>query len=102
TENVVYPSVSTDTRSIQTGSLFVALRGERFDAHDFLHEAAARGARGAVVHRVLDGVPADLTYYVVPDTLAALGGLARYRRRAFGARVCAITGSNGKTTTKEL
>jgi UDP-N-acetylmuramoyl-tripeptide--D-alanyl-D-alanine ligase len=98
----LYQSVSTDTRAIQPGSLFVALRGERFDAHGFLAQAAAKGARGAVVDHVLDTMPSELTYYVVSDTTRALGALARHRRRSLSARVCAITGSNGKTTTKEL
>ena len=96
-----YTSVSTDTRSIDDGALFVALRGENFDGHEFLGQAAEAGARGAVV----DAVPADpppLRYYRVPDTLMALGRLGRYRRRALGGRVVAITGTNGKTTTKEM
>jgi UDP-N-acetylmuramoyl-tripeptide--D-alanyl-D-alanine ligase len=97
-----YTAVSTDTRTLDEGSLFVALRGERFDAHAFLGEAAGRGARGAVVERVPEGAPAGLTYYVVGDALEALGSLARHYRRHLGARVCAIAGSNGKTTTKEL
>ncbi|HEX7049159.1 MAG TPA: UDP-N-acetylmuramoyl-tripeptide--D-alanyl-D-alanine ligase [Longimicrobiales bacterium] len=97
-----FTAVATDTRTLTEGALFVALRGERFDAHEFLGEAAAKGARGAVVDRVPDGAPEDLVYYVVPDTLVALGRLARHYRVHLGARVCAIVGSNGKTTTKEL
>lgn len=97
-----YPAVWTDTRTIPEGALFVALRGERFDAHDFLAQAAERGARGAVVERVPEGAPSSLVYYEVPDTLEALGQLARHYRRSLGARVCAVVGSNGKTTTKDL
>ncbi|MGD8277778.1 MAG: UDP-N-acetylmuramoyl-tripeptide--D-alanyl-D-alanine ligase [Gemmatimonadota bacterium] len=97
-----YTAVSTDTRSIGPGSLFVALRGERHDAHDYLGQAAEAGARGAVVDRVPTDAPATLRYHVVPDTLAALGRLARFHRRRMGARVCAVAGSNGKTTTKEM
>ncbi len=97
-----YTGVSTDTRSIEPGSLFVALSGERFDAHAFLADAAARGATGAVVARVPEDTPAGLARYVVEDTLVALGRLARFHRRTLSARVSAITGSNGKTTTKEL
>jgi UDP-N-acetylmuramoyl-tripeptide--D-alanyl-D-alanine ligase len=99
---MIYSGVSTDTRSLGESALFVALRGERFDAHDFLAEAAAAGARGAVVERIPEGAPADLVYYQVPDTLVALGALARHYRRQLGARVVAIVGSNGKTTTKEM
>ncbi|HKJ92593.1 MAG TPA: UDP-N-acetylmuramoyl-tripeptide--D-alanyl-D-alanine ligase [Longimicrobiales bacterium] len=96
-----FAGVATDTRALPDGSLFVALRGEHFDAHDFLPAAAEAGARAAVVERVPQGAP-RLTYYQVPDTLVALGKLARYRRRGMAAPVCAITGTNGKTTTKEM
>lgn len=130
-ESVTFSSVGTDTRSLEPGALFVAIRGERFDAHRFLTEAARKGARGAVVDRTFwekeqdgdsssgeggeavnsaesggdDGggdSPPPLIYFVVEDTLEALGRLGNYRRSQLGARVCAITGTNGKTTTKEL
>lgn len=97
-----FAGISTDTRSIESGSLFVALVGERFDAHEFLADAAAAGATGAVVSRVPEGAPAELEYIVVENTLHALGRLARHRRRALPARVVAVAGSNGKTTTKDL
>jgi UDP-N-acetylmuramoyl-tripeptide--D-alanyl-D-alanine ligase len=96
-----YEGVGTDTRTLTEGALFVALRGENFDGHAFLQRAAERGARAAVV----DTIPADappLRYYRVPDTLMALGRLGRHRRRTLGGRVVAITGTNGKTTTKEM
>lgn len=96
-----FSAVSTDTRSMPPGALFVALRGERFDGHDHLAAAAQAGAAGAVVARVPEGAP-ELAYHVVPDTLVALGDLARHRRRALAGRVVAVAGSNGKTTTKEL
>jgi UDP-N-acetylmuramoyl-tripeptide--D-alanyl-D-alanine ligase len=98
-----YPGVSTDTRAIGAGDLFVALHGKRFDAHDFLADARAQGAAAAVVRRGTAPVP-GLALYPVDDTLTALGLLARARRRAMphGAPVVAITGSSGKTTTKEL
>ncbi|HSJ24374.1 MAG TPA: UDP-N-acetylmuramoyl-tripeptide--D-alanyl-D-alanine ligase [Longimicrobiales bacterium] len=99
---VSYTGVGTDTRALKDGELFVALRGERFDAHDFLQQAHECGATGAVVERVPEGAPAGMRYYEVPDTLAALALLGRARRHAVGARVCAVAGSNGKTTTKEL
>lgn len=100
---LVFPRVSTDTRALAAGELFVALKGERFDAHAFLAEARARGAAAAVVARGTPAVP-GLAFFEVPDTLAALGALARARRRALpaGAPVIAITGSSGKTSTKEL
>lgn len=102
TEGLVFTSISTDTRKIEAGSLFVALRGESFDAHDFLAQAAEAGATGAVVSRVPDGTPASLVCYLVTDTLHALGALGRHRRRALAGRVVAVAGSNGKTTTKDL
>lgn len=102
-DELAYSEVSTDTRKIQPGGLFVALRGEVYDAHDFLAEAVKAGARGAVVHQAPpEGTPRDLAYYQVPDTLDALGQLAKHRRQQLGVRVCAITGTNGKTTTKEM
>jgi UDP-N-acetylmuramoyl-tripeptide--D-alanyl-D-alanine ligase len=97
-----FETISTDTRSIAPGSLFVALEGERFDAHEFLGTAAEAGARGAVVRRVPDDAPDSLRYFRVEDTLVALGGLAHHRRRALEARVLGVAGSNGKTTTKDL
>lgn len=97
-----YDRVGTDTRALTQGSLFVALAGERFDAHDFLGQAAAAGATGAVVTRVPDDAPEGLRYYVVENTLHAFGRLARHRRRRLGARVVGVVGSNGKTTTKDL
>ncbi|MEA3244538.1 MAG: UDP-N-acetylmuramoyl-tripeptide--D-alanyl-D-alanine ligase [Gemmatimonadota bacterium] len=92
----------TDTRTIGAADCFVALRGDSFDGHDFLEQAVDAGAAALVVDdarraRAL-GVPA----FVVPNTLTALGALARYRREAWGRPVVAVGGSNGKTSTKEL
>jgi len=101
-ESVVYTRVSTDTRALRGGELFVALRGEVHDAHAYLAQARDAGALGAIVDHVPDGAPTDLRYHVVDDTLVALGRLARLRRRQLPARVVAVAGSNGKTTTKEL
>jgi UDP-N-acetylmuramoyl-tripeptide--D-alanyl-D-alanine ligase len=98
----VFTRISTDTRAIGEGDLFVALEGERFDAHDFLEQAATAGATGAVVRRIPEGAPVDLRYFEVPDTLVALGALASYRRDRLGARIVGVVGSNGKTTTKDL
>lgn len=96
-----FTGVATDTRTIAPGSLFVALRGERFDAHDFLADAIHGGAIGVLVETAPDA-PGAAAVIVVPDTLVALQALARAVRRASGARVVAITGSAGKTTTKEV
>jgi len=100
----VFESVSTDSRSLAPGALFVALQGERFDAHTFLAEAAARGAAGAVVRRGhgLPAVPPGFGLFAVGDTLRALGALARFHRRRFRLPLGAVGGSNGKTTTKEM
>ncbi len=94
--------ICTDTRSLHEGDVFVALVGERYDAHDFLGDAVAAGARALVVSRPVPlGEPA-VPIYLVDDTLIALGDLARFRRLAWGGPVIAIAGSNGKTSTKEL
>ncbi len=93
--------VSTDTRAIAKGSLFVALAGERFDAHDFLAQAAAGGA-AAVLISDESKLPAGLPAIVVADTRLALGLLAAAWRAQFSLPVIAVTGSNGKTTTKEM
>jgi UDP-N-acetylmuramoyl-tripeptide--D-alanyl-D-alanine ligase len=100
-EPASYAAISTDTRQIGADTLFLALKGERFDGHDFLAQAAAGGATGAVV---AEGTPevAGLRLYRVPDTLRALGRLGRARRRHLTGPVVAITGTNGKTSTKEM
>ncbi len=94
--------ISTDTRTVRDGDCFVALVGERFDAHDFLADAVRKGARALVVSTVRPARSLGVPVYEVPDTLVALGELARYRRAAWGKTVVAVAGSNGKTTTKEL
>ena len=94
--------VWTDTRTIAPGDLFVALRGERFDAHDYLRAAVDAGAHALVVSRPEAAANLGVPVVVVPDTLVALGRLANYRRRAWGRTVVGIIGSNGKTSTKEL
>lgn len=102
----LFSGVSTDTRTLAEGDLFVALRGPSFDGHQFLGAAASAGAAGAVVERT-SGTPAPVAsryfpMYEVADTLEALGALAHYRRRALGVPVVGITGSSGKTTMKDL
>jgi UDP-N-acetylmuramoyl-tripeptide--D-alanyl-D-alanine ligase len=98
----VLHGVSTDTRAITAGDVFVALVGDRFDAHDFLSQAVAAGARALVVSRAAAAAGLDVPVYAVDDTLLALGDLARFRRLAWGGTVIAVAGSNGKTSTKEL
>lgn len=98
-ENRAFSSVSTDTRTLQPGALFVALSGPNFDGHEFVAAAAARGAAAALVERPLT---VALPQVVVADPLAALSAFAREWRRQFSIPVIGVTGSNGKTTTKEL
>jgi UDP-N-acetylmuramoyl-tripeptide--D-alanyl-D-alanine ligase len=95
-------AVTTDTRAIQEGDCFVALRGERFDAHDFLAEAVQKGARALVVEDARRAASLGVPAFEVSSTLRALGYLGRYRRRLWAKPVVAIVGSNGKTSTKEL
>ena len=97
---VAFDGVSTDSRSVAAGAMFVALRGEVFDAHRFLVDVAAKGVAAVIVEEVPDGltVPA----IVVPDTLVALGQLANWWRAQFAVPVIGVTGSNGKTTVKEM
>jgi UDP-N-acetylmuramoyl-tripeptide--D-alanyl-D-alanine ligase len=97
-----YTGVSTDSRTILAGELFIALAGERHDAADFLPHVAERGALGAIVPTGREDPSLPLEYFAVPDPVAALGDLAAQRRRASGVRVIGITGSSGKTTVKEM
>ncbi|MGC4000614.1 MAG: UDP-N-acetylmuramoyl-tripeptide--D-alanyl-D-alanine ligase [Anaeromyxobacter sp.] len=95
--------VSTDTRALPAGCLFVALRGERYDGHAFLAEAAARGAAAALVDEAFAAsLPEPVPALVVKDTLVALGRIAHLHRRRFSIPVVGVTGSNGKTTTREM
>ncbi|RYF30632.1 MAG: UDP-N-acetylmuramoylalanyl-D-glutamyl-2, 6-diaminopimelate--D-alanyl-D-alanine ligase, partial [Comamonadaceae bacterium] len=92
--------VHTDTRTLAAGDLFVALKGERFDANDFLPQAKAAGAVAAIAHGGL--AAAGLAGLEVPDTLASLGALARGWRSQFDLPLVAVTGSNGKTTVTQM
>lgn len=94
--------IATDTRHISPGDCFLALAGDRFDAHDFLREAVDRGATSIVASKPERTAGLGVPVFAVRDTLAALGALARYRRRAWSGTVVGVGGSNGKTTTKEL
>jgi UDP-N-acetylmuramoyl-tripeptide--D-alanyl-D-alanine ligase len=95
-------AVATDTRALRGGELFVALRGERFDAHDFLADAVKAGAAALVVHDAARAAGLGVPVFEVRDTLRALGRLARHWRRTWGGLVVGVAGSNGKTSTKEL
>ena len=97
----VIERVHSDTRSLQPGDLFVALRGERFDAHDYLTQAQAAGAVAALVERA-DALPPTLPGLVVADTKRALGQLAGAWRRKMELPLIAVTGSNGKTTVTQM
>jgi UDP-N-acetylmuramoyl-tripeptide--D-alanyl-D-alanine ligase len=96
----LFEAVTTDSRSALAGCLFVALKGERFDGHDFVAQAAAAGAAGVLVDH--GEIPEGVLVVQVGETLEALGLLARHVRRKIGFRLGAITGSFGKTTTKEM
>ena len=102
--NAQFPGVSTDSRTVKAGELFVALKGDNFDAHDFVIKAFERGAAGAIVSAPVKGIEAfpDRILFQVPDTLKALGDLARHIRRRLSTHIIGITGSNGKTTTKDM
>ena len=105
-ENEMLRGVSTDTRRLKGGELFVAIKGERFDGHNFILDAVSKGA-GAVI--VQDGcitnsnfrLP-DASLISVPNSITALGDIARFHRSRFKIPLIGITGSNGKTTTKEM
>ena len=107
---VHFQGVSTDTRTLARGELFVAIRGERFDGHDFLSAAKQRGAAAALVDerhsgplvQERHGGAATLPLLIAEDTRRALGRLGRHWRERFAPKLIAITGSNGKTTTKEM
>jgi UDP-N-acetylmuramoyl-tripeptide--D-alanyl-D-alanine ligase len=100
TRDAAFEGVSTDSRTVQAGALFVALRGETFDAHDFLDQVAAKNVAAVVVEKLPENFP--LPALVVPDTLAALGRIGNAWRSQFAIPVIGVTGSNGKTTVKEM
>ncbi|MBA3260784.1 MAG: UDP-N-acetylmuramoyl-tripeptide--D-alanyl-D-alanine ligase, partial [Gemmatimonadales bacterium] len=97
----MFSTISTDSRAIPAGALFVALAGERFDGHDYLPVVAAAGAVAAIVREGTAPVE-GLTLLAVPDPLRAFGLMARARRRKLRGPVVAVTGTNGKTSTKEM
>lgn len=98
--DVAFAAVSTDSRKIEAGQLFVALVGPNFDGHNYLADVAAKGAVAALVQREVPG--AELPQLLVADTRIALGQLGALNRAAFGGPLVAVTGSSGKTTVKEM
>lgn len=98
----IFKGISTDTRKTQPGDLFIALKGERFDGHDYLPAALESGAAGVVVSREDINAPGDIIRFVVNDTLEALQRIGRFQRQRFDIPLIAITGSNGKTSTKDM
>ncbi len=106
-ESLMLDAVATDSRDVETGCLFIGLSGERFDGASFCSDAVKAGAVAVMVNRKAwdEGrcsVPTDCGVVTVGDTLFALGELARWYRNRFSAKVVAVTGSNGKTSTKEM
>jgi UDP-N-acetylmuramoyl-tripeptide--D-alanyl-D-alanine ligase len=101
-ENRSYTGVSADSRAVQPGHLFVALAGERVDGAEFLEDACARGAAGAIVPHGRELAPVDIELFAVADPLQALGSLASHYRHQQEVRVVGITGTSGKTTVKEM
>ncbi len=99
-----FDAICLDTRHMQRNSLFVALAGERYDAHAFLADAVKGGATGVLVQRGISrpALGESVAIFEVENTLTALGALALFHRRRFAIPIVAVTGSNGKTTTKEL
>ncbi|MBJ7390149.1 MAG: hypothetical protein JHC85_01195, partial [Chthoniobacterales bacterium] len=95
-------TICKDTRTLQSGDLYWALVGENFDGHDFVGAAAASGAAGAVVSRSVSDLPDTFPLIRVDDTLSALQQLASWYRGRLKARVICLTGSNGKTSTKDF
>ncbi len=98
-EDCLFTGVSIDSRSVQPGDLFVALQGETHDGHHYLEQAATAGAAAVLVSSAVDSV---LPLLEVADTIPALGGLGAFNRELYRGPLVAITGSNGKTTAKNL
>jgi UDP-N-acetylmuramoyl-tripeptide--D-alanyl-D-alanine ligase len=99
-DNIVVEGISADSRTIKKGELFVAIEGTNYNGHDFVNDASRNGAVAAVVSRA--DLRADIALIQVSDTLKALGDIATFNRKRFDTPVVAITGTSGKTTTKEM
>ncbi len=101
-DKLKFSTLTTDSRLLQTGEFFVALKGDQFDGHDYLFKALDAGACGALVSSHPKTMPKDFPLIVVDDTLVALQAMAQYRRQHTAAKILAITGSVGKTSAKEM
>ena len=102
-ENIEFTGLTTDSRAVQAGELFVAFSGENFDGHNYCAKAVDLGATGVLVSKDVEGLPENVAVFKVPNTLKAFQEIAREYRRSFeNLKVFAITGSNGKTSTKDL
>jgi len=101
-DKISVQSVSIDSRAVKAGQLFIAVKGDIFDGHDFVAEVAAKGVRVIIVHRTVKINHPNVSVIMVKDTTRALGHLARFHRLRFKTPVIALTGSAGKTTTKEM
>jgi UDP-N-acetylmuramoyl-tripeptide--D-alanyl-D-alanine ligase len=97
-----FTGISTDTRTIKQGDVFIPLVGEKYDGHDFIEQAIENGAVGVIISRKEIVLSKSVTLILVADTLIALQDMARFHRQRFSIPVVAITGSNGKTTTKDM
>lgn len=97
-----FTGITTDSRSVSKGQLFVALRGEKFDGHDFIRDVVAAGAAAVLISDATRAVDIGVPAFVVEDTLVALGRLGTFWRNVWGKTVIGVAGSNGKTSTKEL
>ena len=95
-------SVCIDSRIVKKGELFIAIKGDVFDGHDFIDDVIAKGVRVIVVHKPVDVKDPKISVIRVKDTVRALGDIARFHRLRFKIPVIALTGSAGKTTTKEM
>ena len=100
-QDALVRGISIDSRTIRTGDLFIAIKGNRFDGHDFLKEAVRKKAAGVIVEEGLDK-SVKVPVIVVKDTIRALADIAAYHRKKFNIPVVGVTGSNGKTTTKDM
>lgn len=102
-KNVEFTGLTTDSRAVKAGELFVAFSGETFDGHNYCAKAVELGATGVLVSKDVEGLPENVAVFKVPNTLKAFQEIARAYRRSFAdLKVFAITGSNGKTSTKDL
>ena len=102
-ENIEFTGLTTDSRAVQAGELFVAFSGENFDGHNYCAKAVELGATGVLVSKDVEGLPENVAVFKVANTLKAFQEIAREYRRSFeNLKVFAITGSNGKTSTKDL